>query len=151
MTTQINSIDTTDMHAESNRLIALYIKKNQAQIDAFIAATQAQEIKDAEAKLALRTKKAEDKAKLEKYGIKLEEVARTYSGETGCACGCGGDYTDENEVSATVTKRLNKINKGILEGRAEFFGNGVEVANASYTRCVRIYFVDGINKNNAGN
>ena len=151
MSTQINSIDTTEMHAESNRIIALYIKKNQAQIDAFIAATQAQEIKDAEAKLALRTKKAEDKAKLQTLGIKLEEVARTYSGETGCACGCGGEYTNEGEISATVTKRLNKINKGILEGRAEFFGSGVEVANESGTRCVRVYFVGGTYNNKAGN
>lgn len=149
MTTILNS-KGIDIHAASNKVIAAYIQKKEAEVAAFIAATQAKEIEIAETKLALKNKKAEDKAKLEKYGIKLEEVARTYSGETGCACGCGGEYTNEGEISATVTKRLNKVNKGIVEGRAEFFGNGVEVANASYTRCVRIYFVDGINKNKAG-
>jgi hypothetical protein len=149
-TTTLNS-KGVDIHAASNKIIAAYIQNKEAEIAAFVAKTQAQEIELAEVKLALRTKKAEDKAKLQTLGIKLEEVARTYNGETGCACGCGGEYTNDGEKSATVTKRLNYVNKGIVEGRAEFFGNGVEVANASYTRCTRIYFVDGIRKDKAGN
>ena len=142
---------TINIDASSNKVIAAFIEKKEAEVANFIAQVEANQIALENAKLALRNKKAEEKEKLAILGIKLEEISRTYSGQTGCACGCGGDYTDTGDTtSAAVTKRLNKINKGILEGRAEFFGNGVEVANESYTRCVRIYFVDGIYKNKAG-
>lgn len=146
-TTTLNS-KGVDIHAASNKLIAAFIEKKDAEVAAFIAQLES----DKAIKSIERNAKKVEKARIAALGIKLEEVARTYSGETGCACGCGGEYTNEGDTtSASVTKRLNKINKGIAEGRAEFFGNGVEVANESYTRCVRIYFVDGINKNKAGN
>ena len=145
-TTTLNS-KGVDIHAASNKLIAAFIEKKDAEVAAYIAKLES----DKAIKSIERNAKKVEKARLAALGIKLEEVARTYNGETGCACGCGGEYTNDGEKSAIVTKRLNYVNKGIAEGRAEFFGNGVEVANASYTRCTRIYFVDGINKNNAGN
>jgi hypothetical protein len=111
--------------------------KQEAELQAFIAE---------QTKLAIQAKKAEEQAKIDALGIKFEEVEQTYNGDTGCACGCGGDYTKANDNVTLTKKRLTIINKAIIEGRAEFFGNGVEVANESYTRVTRIYFVDGVSK-----
>lgn len=65
----------------------------------------------------------------------------TYSGKTGCACGCGGKY-----VSAESNAGQKRINR-ILE--ADFskvvfnnFGHGegcYDLENAAGTRCVRVY------------
>jgi len=76
----------------------------------------------------------------------LADVARTYRGATGCACGCGGDYFDvyDSANDAENNKRIKYVLRGIKEGRAEFFGNGVEVANPAYTRVTRLYFVEGV-------
>lgn len=80
--------------------------------------------------------------------IDFADVEKTYRGKTGCACGCGGDYTDifNEEDSANVIKHFKYINAGIKKGNAglEFFGNGVEVSNPSYTSVTRIYFVSGV-------
>lgn len=78
--------------------------------------------------------------------IDLADIARTYRGKTGCACGCNGDYfdVDDAEHSKDNSLRINYIRTGIKKGSAEFFGNGVEVANPSYTSVTRLYFVDDI-------
>ena len=78
--------------------------------------------------------------------VALVDVHRTYRGDTGCACGCGGEYYDINDAQneAEVNRRIKYVLRGIREGKAEFFGNGVEVANPSYTKVTRLYFKDGI-------
>jgi hypothetical protein len=78
--------------------------------------------------------------------VALVDVDRTYRGDTGCACGCGGEYYDINDAQneAEVNRRIKYVLRGIREGKAEFFGNGVEVANPSYTKVTRLYFKDGI-------
>ena len=46
--------------------------------------------------------------------IKITDVEKTYNGETGCACGCGGSYAYPTEKDlATVVRRVNLINKAI--------------------------------------
>lgn len=74
------------------------------------------------------------------------DIDRTYRGATGCACGCGGNYYDatDEKNAAEVARRIKYVLRGIKNGKAEFFGNGVEVANPSYTRVTRIYFKDGV-------
>ena len=78
--------------------------------------------------------------------VALVDLDRTYRGNTGCACGCGGEYYDINDAQneAEVNRRIKYVLRGIREGKAEFFGNGVEVANPSYTKVTRLYFKDGI-------
>lgn len=78
--------------------------------------------------------------------IAMSDIDRTYRGDTGCACGCGGNYYDINDVQNQdeVNRRIKYVLRGIRDGKAEFFGNGVEVANPSYTRVTRLYFKDGI-------
>ena len=78
--------------------------------------------------------------------VSLVDVEKTYRGDTGCACGCGGEYYDINDLQneAEVNRRVKYVLRGIREGKAEFFGNGVEVANPSYTKVTRLYFKDGI-------
>ena len=78
--------------------------------------------------------------------VSLVDVEKTYRGDTGCACGCGGEYYDINDAQneAEVNRRIKYVLRGIREGKAEFFGNGVEVANPSYTKVTRLYFKDGI-------
>lgn len=78
--------------------------------------------------------------------IRFEEVDKTYNGETGCACGCGGDYIDADANPSLTRRRITLINNNL--NRAYFFGNGVELANDSYTRVTRLYFKDGIRYNN---
>jgi hypothetical protein len=116
-----------------------------------VAKLQSSQLQTRAAKEAAKIAAAKEKEAIDAIGIKLEEVERTYNGETGCACGCGGDYTEANENVSLTKKRLSIVNKAIIEGRAEFFGSGVEVTNKDYTRVTRIYFVDGINKDKAGN
>lgn len=78
--------------------------------------------------------------------VALVDVEKTYRGDTGCACGCGGEYYDIDDAQneAEVNRRIKYVLRGIREGKAEFFGNGVEVANPSYTKVTRLYFKDGI-------
>ena len=38
-------------------------------------------------------------------------INSTYNGKTGCACGCGGDYTEKGENTGKAKSRINKINK----------------------------------------
>ena len=78
--------------------------------------------------------------------IAMSDIDRTYRGDTGCACGCGGNYYDIDDAQNQdeVNRRVKYVLRGIRDGKAEFFGNGVEVANPSYTRVTRLYFKDGI-------
>jgi hypothetical protein len=55
--------------------------------------------------------------------IYWENVTRTYSGKTGCACGCGGTYTDKYEDTAKVTKRINFMNKNLSIAKIDDFGD----------------------------
>ena len=80
--------------------------------------------------------------------IDMLDIKKTYRGQTGCACGCGGNYfdfdsIDSNEIAENA-KRVKYVLRGIREGRAQFFRTGVEVANPSYTQVTRLYFKDGI-------
>jgi hypothetical protein len=89
---------------------------------------------------------------IEMQKINFEQIAKTYNGRTGCACGCNGKYTlpshvsieeanaatgwnayDESDVSDRRAKiALNKVNKAIDEygsraqrtssGSYEFYG-----------------------------
>ncbi len=81
--------------------------------------------------------------------IAMSDIDRTYRGDTGCACGCGGNYYDIDDAQNQdeVNRRVKYVLRGIRDGKAEFFGNGVEVANPSYTRVTRLYFKDGIDYN----
>lgn len=78
--------------------------------------------------------------------ISFEDIKNSYRGQTGCACGCGGDYKypTNAEDLAEVQKHLKYVNRAIKKGEAEFFGCGVEVMRPSGTSVTRIYFVDGI-------
>jgi hypothetical protein len=56
--------------------------------------------------------------------IDRARVTRTYNGSTGCACGCGGTYTDENVTTgALVTRRLNLVNANLDKVEVDYWGN----------------------------
>lgn len=76
--------------------------------------------------------------------ITIEDVERTYRGDLGCACGCGGDYfeTNNEEHKAEIEKHIKYVNSRIKEMGS--FGNGVEVTNPSYTKATRLYFKEGV-------
>lgn len=78
--------------------------------------------------------------------ILFEDVKQTYRGKTGCACGCNGKYfyADNEKHQLEVVKHYKHIIRAVADGTAEFFGNGIEIANTAYTRVTRIYFNDGI-------
>ena len=38
-------------------------------------------------------------------------IDQTYNGLSGCACGCGGDYTEDGVNTGKAKARINKINK----------------------------------------
>jgi len=123
-----------------------FLAKQEAELTAFIAKAEADKIARAEEKRAARIIEAAEAALIAQYGIKISDVEKTYNGATGCACGCGGDYSEASNTRVT-TKRVNLINKAIIAGKAEFFGNGVEAANEDHTRVIRVYFIDGVTKN----
>ena len=76
--------------------------------------------------------------------IAITDIDRTYRGDVGCACGCGGDYFDvtNNEHLAEINKHLNYINQRLQ--RALPFGCGVEVTNPADTKATRIYLKEGV-------
>ena len=45
--------------------------------------------------------------------INHTDVTNTYAGAEGCACGCNGIYAT---AGATVTRRVNTVNKAIADG-----------------------------------
>lgn len=45
--------------------------------------------------------------------INHTSVTNTYAGAQGCACGCNGIYAEEG---ATLTRRVNTVNKAIANG-----------------------------------
>ena len=87
--------------------------------------------------------------------INIENVVTTYSGGTGCACGCKGTYAyPENTTVAesqwgtlsdrTVKSRLKKVNDALVEDRLVYLdnwfdGSCYEIQNDEGTRVVRIY------------
>lgn len=71
----------------------------------------------------------------------LENATSTYNGKTGCACGCGGNYSDADSVAGQ--RRIKKIMNASPEKVAFFnFGQGegcLELENQDGTRVTRIY------------
>ena len=56
-------------------------------------------------------------------------INQTYNGLSGCACGCGGDYSEKGEKSAKVTRRINSINSTYKHNKSDVeildFGNEI--------------------------
>ena len=86
--------------------------------------------------------------------IEIAKVTKTYSGQTGCACGCGGTYAYAESGTEpgyyvegnprTLKMRLNKINKAIQSGDdvvvTRYLDECIyELENESGTRVVRVY------------
>lgn len=70
--------------------------------------------------------------------IDSQQVRSTYKGKLGCACGCGGDYT--NELTADAVKRIAKINRALQKGVIQVADNGDPVDD--WTRGVIIIVGD---------
>ena len=75
--------------------------------------------------------------------IALTDIDRTYRGDVGCACGCGGDYFDvtNDEHIAEIKKHLKYINQRLKDALP--FGSGIEVTNPAYTKATRVYLKEG--------
>ena len=86
--------------------------------------------------------------------IELAKVTKTYSGKTGCACGCGGTYAYMESGTEpgyyvegnprTAKMRVNKLNRAIAAGqrveRFEYDDETIyELENEQGTRIVRVY------------
>lgn len=75
----------------------------------------------------------------------LEMATDTYSGKTGCACGCGGNYASAESVAGQ--KRIEKIMKA-NPNKVMYvdFGQGegcIEIENKDGSRVVRVYVKAG--------
>ena len=71
----------------------------------------------------------------------LDTASQTYTGKTGCACGCGGSYADANTPAGQ--KRINKImNADPAKVMFVPFNDGegcLEIENKDGTRVTRVY------------
>jgi hypothetical protein len=76
--------------------------------------------------------------------ISIEDIEKTYNGEQGCACGCGGDYMYTNETPATAAKHIAKINARLKSNSSDVENGGNYFSIEGVTRATRIYFKDGI-------
>jgi hypothetical protein len=80
------------------------------------------------------------------FDLKMVQfVTKTYSGKSGCACGCGGNYADGD--STTGKKRITKMLNSDC-GSIEFFdlGDGegcFDLENFEGTRVLRVYVKEG--------
>ena len=72
--------------------------------------------------------------------INKADVTNTYSGAEGCACGCNGTYATSG---ASVTRRVNEINKAIANGEQVEVDTFANEVCYEYTkpngRVVRVY------------
>jgi hypothetical protein len=73
--------------------------------------------------------------------FKFANIIKTYNGKTGCACGCGGDYTQAGDTSDKVLKRINFIRKNLHRAEVDYYTDEViySVENDTGTRVTRIY------------
>lgn len=71
--------------------------------------------------------------------IKMENVATTYSGKTGCACGCRGKYVKAG--SSVASKRVAFVNANLDRVQIDFLPTWVcySVENDNGTRVTRVY------------
>jgi len=72
----------------------------------------------------------------------LDYLTDTYNGKTGCACGCGGNYSSAESVVGQ--KRIKKI-MDADPAKVVFvdFGSGegcYEIENGDRTRVTRVYY-----------
>jgi hypothetical protein len=146
-----------DIHAASNRVIAKYETKLAAAKAAEVEAANKEAAASKELEAARKQLRhamevaakaaANEKILQDPRYIKLEDVERTYNGRTGCACGCGGTYTEENVICTTTKKRVNFVNRNL--DRLEDFGFCVEVVtpntnpDGEFDRVTRIYLKKG--------
>jgi len=79
--------------------------------------------------------------------ISIEDIEKTYNGEQGCACGCGGDYMYTNETPATAAKHIAKINARLKSNSSDVENGGNYISIEGATRATRIYLKDGIRFN----
>lgn len=95
--------------------------------------------------------------------IKIEDVAKVYSGKPGCMCGCNGKYsvmpqhcelaskwrgykiTDDEVSERSVKTIVNKMNK--QADKLEWDKEGLYVALETETRTYAVYFAEGMKKN----
>ena len=72
--------------------------------------------------------------------INKASVRNTYAGAEGCACGCKGTYA---AAGASVTRRVNEINKAIANGEMVQVYNFANEDCYAYSkpngRVIRIY------------
>lgn len=71
----------------------------------------------------------------------LDNATKTYSGKTGCACGCGGNYA--NAITPAGQQRIKRILKAD-PAKVVFinFNDGegcLEIENREGTRVTRVY------------
>ena len=143
MTTQTTTFNTKgeDIHAASNRLIAAYVAKKNAEL----------EIQAAEQAIAKADAKAKKMVEITNALIPADAVIdQTYNGLSGCACGCGGDYSDEGVNTGKAKARINKINKAYFQNPSSVeiddFGTRImyEITTSvgeEFDRVTRVYVV----------
>lgn len=76
--------------------------------------------------------------------IDLADIERTYRGDVGCACGCGGDYytAGEEAHAKEVAKHVKYVNARVEN--AEVNGTYAGAENPAYTKATRLYFIEGV-------
>ena len=75
----------------------------------------------------------------------LDNATKTYSGKTGCACGCGGNYADA--ITPAGQQRIKRI-LNCDPSKVQFinFNDGegcLEIENRDGTRVTRVYVTTG--------
>ena len=76
--------------------------------------------------------------------ITLDDIARTYRGKVGCACGCLGEYYEMTtaEHLPEIKKHLNYINSKLSD--SGFFGEGAYAETPSGNHITKIFFKDNV-------
>lgn len=78
--------------------------------------------------------------------VTLDDIARTYRGKVGCACGCLGKYyeIETAEHLPEIKKHLNYINSKLGDSNSGFFGDGAFAETPSGNHITKIFFKDSI-------
>lgn len=76
------------------------------------------------------------------WPIGITKVSRTYNGKTGCACGCGGEYTEDGDTESRAVKlRVSKINANMESAViSEYLDEDIyELVSEDGERVTRVY------------
>lgn len=76
--------------------------------------------------------------------IAIEDIDKTYNGDQGCACGCGGEYIDADTNHELAAKHLARINARLKSNASQVDVEWNYAAIEGVNKALRVYYKAGV-------